>query len=144
MIEIQGRIQRAAESILDNEALTSELDDEAAKVLLDWGLGLARQIAGQTIEMDEAQAEEAMYQPMRSLRKMLRGANRWANGPGEKNLRRVLKEAPIVYGAGYRQPDEQRVDTFMGRVAPSAPERVMALRSFLEGKPDDPPRGRRV
>ena len=37
MIAIQERIQRTAESILENEALTADLDDEAAQVLLDYG-----------------------------------------------------------------------------------------------------------
>ena len=135
MIEIQRRVQSAAESILDNEALTADLDDDAAKLLLDWGVGFARKIVGQTVEMNDAQAEDAIYQPMRSLRKMLRGANKWANGPGEKNLRRVLKEAPNVYGHGYTQPGEDEIDALMGQIPPTAPQRVMALKNFLEGKP---------
>ena len=49
MAEIQQRIQRAAESILENEALSADLDDDAAKLLLDWGVKRAEQIAIQTI-----------------------------------------------------------------------------------------------
>ena len=35
MIKIQERIQRSVESILDNEALSADLDDDAARLLLD-------------------------------------------------------------------------------------------------------------
>jgi hypothetical protein len=34
--EITRRIKRTAESILENERLTADLDDEAAKELLNW------------------------------------------------------------------------------------------------------------
>ena len=40
MNAIQHRIQRAAESILENEALTEDLDDTAANVRIDWGVML--------------------------------------------------------------------------------------------------------
>ena len=120
MIEIQQRIQRAVESILDNEALTAGLDDQAARVLLDWGVERTQKIVAQTVEMDDAQAEQATYQPMRALRKMLRSANKWAIGPGEKNLIKVLDQAPIVYGSRYRQPGDQEVSDFMAHI-PSTP-----------------------
>ena len=35
--EIRRRVERAAESILENERLTADLDDQAADFLLDWG-----------------------------------------------------------------------------------------------------------
>ena len=37
MYEITRRIKRAAESILENEGLTADLDDEAAQVFLTGG-----------------------------------------------------------------------------------------------------------
>ena len=39
--------RRAAERILEDEALTADLTDEAAKVLLDWGLAQAEAMAQQ-------------------------------------------------------------------------------------------------
>jgi len=134
MVEIQQRIQHAAESILENEALSADLDDDAAKVLLDWGVMLSQQIAVQTVEMDDLQAEEAMYGPMRALRKMLRTANNWTNVPGEKNLRRILDEAPMVYGAGYVGPSDEEISAFMALTLAAPPKRLIALQSFLEGK----------
>jgi len=44
-IDLEQRASRAAESILEDESLTSDLDDVAAKVLLDWGLACAKAIA---------------------------------------------------------------------------------------------------
>jgi hypothetical protein len=142
MIEIQQRIQRAVESILDNEALTADLDDQAARVLLDWGVGLTQQIVGQTLEMDEAQAEQATYQPMRALRKMLRSANKWANAPGEKNLRKVLDQAPNVYGSRYRQPSDQQLGDFMAQIPSTPLERVTALQRFVNGEEIVPAAGK--
>ena len=138
MIEIQSRIQRAAESILENEALTADLDDAAAKLLLDWGVTLSQQIAIQTIEMDESQAEESMYGPMRALRKMLRGANNWAIAPGEKNLRRILETAPMVF-AGYTDPSDEELKAFIAQTPLTKPERLIGLQRFLEGNRGEHP-----
>ena len=133
MIEIQGRIQRAAESILVNEALSADLDDDAAKILLDWGLTRTQQIVGQTIEMDQFQAEEAIYLPMRALRKMLRNANKWAMDPGENYLEKIFEQASVVYGLGFVQPNDAQQSAFTNQI-PSAPsERLIILQKFVEG-----------
>ena len=135
MTDIQIRIRRAAESILENEALTADLDDQAAKVLLDWGVTQAQLIAAETIEMDDTQAEEAMYRPMRALRKMLRTANKWAVDPQETTLARILKQSEIVYSS---IPDEEQQTAFLAHIPEDAAERVNMLRGFIEGERRDP------
>ena len=135
MTEIQQRIQRAAESILENEALTADLDDDAAKALLDWGVKQAQAIASETIEMDDAQAEEVMYQPMRALRKMLRTANKWAVDPQEMTLARIMKQAEIIYG---NCPTEEQQAAFLMAIPQDTTARVHALRGFVEGDRRDP------
>ena len=137
MIEIQQRIQRAAESILENEALTADLNDDAAKALLDWGVERAQAIASETIEMDEAQAEEAMYRPMRALRKMLRVANKWVIDPQERGPGRILKQAAMVYGAEYVCPTDAQQAAFLIEIPAGAIDRVNALRSLVEGERGD-------
>ena len=134
MIDMQQRIQRAAESILDNEALTTNLENAAAEVLINWGVILAQEIANQTIEMDEAQAEEAMYRPMRALRKMLRTASKWAVNPQEMYLGRVLKQASIVYGSGFANPSDEEQIAFMTQIPAAPRERLIELQRFVEGK----------
>ena len=133
MIEIEQRIQRAAESILENEALTAGLDDEPAKLLLAWGIDLAQKITAQTAGMDDIQAEEAAYRPMRALRKMLRGANQWTLDPQERGLGRVLRQAPSVYGADYSLPTDDQQRDFLSAVPTGAANRLVALRAFVEG-----------
>lgn len=135
MVEFKQRIQRAAESILENETLTADLDDEAAKVLLDWGVTQVQSIASETIEMDASQAEEAMYRPMRALRKMLRAANKWVIDLKENNLGRIVKQAEIVYGSS---PNEEQQAAFAAQIPEDATGRLIELRNFIEGDHRDP------
>jgi len=72
MDQLNKRIDRAAESILENEALSSELDDAAAKVLLQWGVARATTIATETAGLDEQAAEGVMYPRQKALRRLLR------------------------------------------------------------------------
>jgi hypothetical protein len=135
MIAIQERIQRAVESILENEALTADLDDQAAKVLLDWGVEQAQAITIETAELADDEAEEAMYQPMRALRKMLRSVNKWANDPQENHLARIMEQAEIIYGSC---PNEEHRSAFTSQTPEGATERVSMVRGFLEGGRRDP------
>ena len=133
----QARLQRAAESILENEALTAELDDEAAQVLLDWGVSLAQRIASETIELDEAGAEEATYQPMRALRKMLRKINNWAGEPDHSGLEEILEQAAITYGAGYAPPGTEILAQFGNQVhitTQNPAENIRQLRAFIDNQ----------
>ncbi len=110
---MEQRVTRAAESILENENLTADLNDEAAQILLDWGVTRAKEIALNTVEyIDDEQAEEAMYRPMRALRRMLRTVNKWSAKVQERDqdhgitaLKRILKQAETVYGAEYVSMD---------------------------------------
>ena len=129
----QARLQRAAESILENEALTAELDDEAAQVLLDWGVSLAQRIASETIELDEAAAEEATYQPMRALRKMLRKINNWAGDPDHSGLEEILEQAAITYGP----PGTEILAQFGNQVhitTQNPAENIRQLRAFIDNQ----------
>jgi hypothetical protein len=133
----QARLQRAAESILENEALTAELDDEAAQVLIDWGVSLAQRIASETIELDEAAAEEATYQPMRALRKMLRKINNWAGDPDDSGLEEILEQAAITYGAGYASPGTEILAQFGNQVhitTQNPAENIRQLRAFIDNQ----------
>lgn len=137
MTVIQARLQRAAESILENEALTADLDDEAAQVLLDWGVTLAQRITSETIELDQAAAEEATYQPMRALRKMLRQINHWANNPEISGLEKIIEQAAITYGAGYAASGSDLQAQFSDQIRTGAlnpAENIRQLRAFIENQ----------
>jgi len=108
MSNIKTRIDKAAESILENEKLTADLVDDAAQVLLDWGISCAKQIAQDTLGLDDIKTEEAMYQPMRATRRLMRTVNKWASrhailgveGHAEM-LAKIISQAGIIYGNDY-------------------------------------------
>ncbi|MFC1997896.1 hypothetical protein ACFLXI_09910, partial [Chloroflexota bacterium] len=87
--------------------------------------------------MDESQAEEAMYRPLRALRKMLRGANKWSNDPQESYLGRILKQAAIVYVPGFVQPGDDELYAFTTTISTNPSERLIALQELVEGGADD-------
>jgi hypothetical protein len=64
MYEVSQRIERAAESILENERLTADLDDAAAQVLIDWGLACAELIAGSTDGKKVTPRRRRSYHPV--------------------------------------------------------------------------------
>jgi FAD/FMN-containing dehydrogenase len=128
---LKQRAQRAAESILENEALTAELDDDAAKELLDWGVSLAQQIAAATIEMDEAAAEEAMHQPLRALRRMLKQTGQWIAAPDQANLDALLGQAALVYGDRLHAPTGNLKTAFLANLPASPAEKIQRLRRLL-------------
>jgi hypothetical protein len=68
---IEVRVQTAVDSIAGNETLTDGLDDQAAQVLLKWGLNSARSLA--------QRSGEDISERLQSLRLLLRAINRWAS-----------------------------------------------------------------
>ena len=123
MDSILVRINRTIEGILENESLTDNLNDEAAKVLIDWGIQHAKEIAVSTIDIfDEEQAEEAIYARMRALRRIMQTINTWVVkvsvndlNYGESALKRIISQADILYGAAYTPPDEASLKNLINR-----------------------------
>jgi hypothetical protein len=98
MDNIEKRRRQAATRILENEQLTAGLDDTTANILLQWGLALAEDIVMRSQELDDEQAEEAMYAPMKAVRKLMRAVNKWLSSGDDTYLDVVLKQARIIYG----------------------------------------------
>lgn len=105
-MDIAQRTRQAVESLLENETLTADLDDEAADALLQWGIDCATRIVqdtavvGDTLSADESAVEEATYPRMRALRRMLREINEWASGGNASDpaaLLQIVTRASIVY-----------------------------------------------
>jgi transposase InsO family protein len=137
MDSLGQRMQRAAERILENEDLTADLDDDAAKVLLDWGVHCAEQIARDTFGLSVNQAEEAMYPRLRALRRLMRTVNGWApkqQPMDAETLTKMLEQAAIIY-RDYVPPDRTPQETFQQQsLANSTPETIARLRAFIEGQ----------
>jgi hypothetical protein len=137
MDDLKRRMQRAAERILENERLTGNLEDDAAQVLLDWGVRCAEQIARDTFGLSDDLAEEAMYPRLRALRRLMSAVNRWAP-TGEpmdvETLEELLAQAAIVYRA-YTPPGTLRQAIFVQQdLASSTPGAIAQLRAFIEGQ----------
>src|SRR3990172_10966356 len=99
--------QRAVESILENETLTADLDDQSADLLLDWALFLAKEAAQGIPGVEGASAEDQFGNRMRNVRQFIRQVNRWAGSSaaatsdeGHSALNKALELAVEVYGEG--------------------------------------------
>ncbi len=140
--ELAERAKRAAESILENESLTADLDDQAAKVLLDWGTICARTIAASTAGLSVAQGQEAMDLRLRAVRQFMRSINGWATEQSgldaegrAARLAEVLDQVAVAYGTGFARPTQEQRDTFLLRQGghASAPQQWIAeLRALVE------------
>jgi hypothetical protein len=145
MQELLQRVDRAAESILENERLTADLDDTSAQVLLDWGLDCARMIARSTSGLNGEEAEQAMSSRLRATRRLMRRVSRWAGARGERKAERgaefwndVVEQVAIVYGAAFTPPDTARRAAFLRlhlAYADDPRELISGLRQLLESQP---------
>lgn len=114
-VDLEKRAQRAAESILEDEALTADLDDTAAQALLEWGTTLAKTVAQGTVNLDETQAEPVVAERMRATRQMLRSISRSVAGPGldADTLQRIGELAKQAFGEQAALPDSARLQAFL-------------------------------
>jgi len=138
--EITYRIRRAAESILENESLTADLDDEAARLLLDWGVSCAEKIAAATEGLSDAEAEEAMAPGLRATRRLMRLVNRWVTerqgiGPEGSGalLAEIMEQATIIYGG---VPSDSDIPDALLRAQSESvddpPSMITSLRELVE------------
>jgi len=127
------RARRAVESLLENEALTDGLDDSSAKEMLSWAGERARQITAATAGLDDGQAEEATAEQMRSLRRLMRTASRWAAASGSDDpvqLDSLVEQAAAAVGASFPNPAQAR--QFLQQAGDDSAARMAALRSLLQ------------
>lgn len=145
--ELAQRVNRAAESILENERLTADLDDEAAKVLLDWGITCAEMIAHSTTGLNDSEAAKVMSPRLRATRRLMRLVNRWvANRPemdaeaSAASLNRIIEQAAIIYGEDFMPPNDDRRDAFLRQhfdLAEHPLQMIVNLRMLIENSGDN-------
>ena len=141
MDELEQRINRAIESILGNESLTADLDDDAAKALNDWGIACVDRIAQSITGLNNVEAEKIMSARLRAIRRLMRSVNKWIGNWQEtdaeghvRRLSKVLEQAAIIYGESFSQPnDEKRRGAFFKHLeSMDDPAQMIAdLRRFL-------------
>lgn len=131
------RVQRAVESVLENEGLIGGLDEAAASALQDWGIKNVKRIAEETGELDDERAEEAMYPKMKASRSLMRAVRVWVEHEAQSSKEeraelwaKIEKKAQAMYGDDLHLPD---VDTFSGA---NAAEFIKNLLTWLESYAD--------
>ncbi len=144
---IKKRERMVIESILEDERLTAELDDDAAKVLINWGIKCATLVVQSTAGLDDMQAEENMYLQLKSLRRMMRAVNKWVAGDQQgktdtetktKLLDLIVEEAGYVYRHTIIPPaDSQRINFIEEHpnFSENASGNITDLRGFIENSP---------
>ena len=130
---IEKRVQRAVESVLENESLLGGLDADAAQALQDWGIQHVKRIAEDTGELDDERAEEAMYPRMKASRSLMKSIRIWIEHEREssdeertKLWAKVEQNAQALYDSSLKLPD---ASTFSGA---NTSEFVKNLISWLE------------
>jgi hypothetical protein len=139
-MDIAQRTSRAVESLIENEALITNLDDRTANLLLQWGIDCAEHIVQDTEAMTDDEAEAAMYGRMRALRRMLRQIDRWM--PGRRGmgvdanvlfLSKMVDLAAIVYGQEVQPVQGAQNEAFLRASLGNDPDQaVQILRQLIE------------
>lgn len=138
MDAISQRTQRAIESLLENESLTADLDDQAANTLLDWGSTLARQAAQSTSRLEDEHAEVVLSDKMRAVRLIMRYAGKWAADPEQGTaLEKVFAQAAEIYGESFLSPSAEQVEALQLTTGETeqASKRITLLRQLIEPTP---------
>ncbi|MEW5871165.1 MAG: hypothetical protein AB1894_17960 [Chloroflexota bacterium] len=137
--KLERRARRAAESILENESLTAELDDREANVLVEWGVACAKAAARQTAGMEDAQAEQALDANLRATRQLMRQVSKWVSGQAGMDaenraalLSRIAEQQAAIYGQAFSPPDDRRLQAFMAGLAQPGEPLVTRLRTLFE------------
>lgn len=139
--DLLRRMSRAAENILGNERLTSDLDDTAAKILTNWGVAWAERIAQSTADLEDTQAEEVISPRLRATRRLMRLVNRWAPHQGDMDaegsattLAKIIDQASVIYGKNFDPPDDSQRNAFLQSLDLTAhpSQLVEKLHSFIE------------
>lgn len=157
MDPLPQRTQQVIESLTENEALTDQLDDTAAQLLLDWGIALSKPIVQSTAALDETAAADAMQPQLQATRRLLRAVNRHftpaateqtsraapaSNEATLAMLHAVVEQASIILGARFNKPDEQQLARFADQLANEArtPQAlILALQKFVDQHQVTPP-----
>ncbi|MCX7683259.1 MAG: hypothetical protein N2508_15050 [Anaerolineae bacterium] len=140
---LEERIKLAVQSLLENESLTGDLDDEAAQTLLDWGIACVRRIVLDTGGLDDEEAAAVMSPRLRATRRLMRRVNAWLATPSPDDRTAILfdiaAQAAIIYGTGANRVDEHRLQA-MASLQPGGiytrRELIARLRGLFDpGKP---------
>ncbi|MBN1993941.1 MAG: hypothetical protein JW953_14675 [Anaerolineae bacterium] len=147
--ELARRINRAAESILENEQLTADLDDAAAKELLNWGIAWAKLIAQRTGDLDDSKAQAAMSPQLQATRRLMRAVNKWVVNQQEGDtegsaaaLAQIIEQANLI-SVNFSAPNNERAAFISQQTEHPVPpqQMIVNLRRWLEDLSGITPQG---
>jgi len=135
---VEKRVQRAVESVLENEGILGGLDEAAASALQDWGIKNVKKIAEKTGDLDDERAEEAMYPKMKASRSLMRAIRVWvqteSGASAEERAKlwaKIEEKAQDLYGKELSLPDAA---TFAGV---NAADFIRNISNWFENSSDD-------
>lgn len=152
MSDLEKRRKRAVEFILENEALTSDLDNAAALKLNEWGIRMAALMADETGDMTHDKGLEHIGERIRSLRRVMRNINRLCGRVNRLDgdacrdrFQLILKHAGELYGRRFPDLSDEEKERVLQRLLKhrgNPVEMMDALTAFMddaageEGKSD--------
>ena len=95
MTDVETR-RIAVERILEDEALTADLTDQAAALLLEWGLTRAEAMAQQAEELSQAELDAHLAALRRTMKRISRQAGKAAPKAQVEQVRVLLAETEMV------------------------------------------------
>ena len=142
MSDLEKRRKRAVEYILENEALTSDLDNAAALKLNEWGIRLAAFLADETGEMKHDKRLEHIGERIRSLRRVMRNINRLCGRVNRlggdacrDRFQLILKHAGELYGRRFPDLSDEEKERVLQRLLKhrgNPAEMMDALTEFMD------------
>lgn len=142
MSDLEKRRKRAMEYILENEALTSDLNDAAALKLNDWGFRLAAFLADETSNMQHNKGLEHIGERMRSLRRLMRNINRLGGRVNRLDedaqrdrFRLIVKYAKELFGKRFPELSNEEKERILLRILKrrdNPVDLVDALTTFID------------
>jgi hypothetical protein len=140
--DVAERIKQATESILENESLTADLDDAAAKELLAWGLACAQKVAQDTAGLEAFTAESSLADRLQATRRLMRAVSNWGVGRQDMDaasasdaLSKVMEQATVIYGQGVTPPPQAQYTAFLAGQAEQSSDpsqMIKNLRQLIE------------
>lgn len=129
---IENRIDRVAAGILENEAITGALDDDAADVFLKWALSHTEKIAHTTVDInDEEEADEAMYSRLKAIRRLAKSLARWqASDDPPTAIKKLMGYLVEIYGEDASLPSPEQMEEFVQEHQRTKP--VMMIAALLD------------
>lgn len=110
--QLESRITKVVESILDNEALTNHMNDSAAKIFIHWAVEKSEEIARSTEGMDDVSAEEIMYPRLKAIRSIARYIGNWSENPQEI-LENLIRQLQVIFEEEFTPPNESEKEEFL-------------------------------